>query len=58
MREDEKGWTAQLVKCDLCSHQWMAVYPIKLQFDKLECSNCGNLAHYHIVETLEPTKTK
>jgi phage FluMu protein Com len=34
-------WTWQKVKCNLCYHFWIAVYPAHL--DKLECPNCNNM---------------
>lgn len=36
------SWIASKVKCDLCSHIWIAVYPSTC--DHLECPNCENLA--------------
>jgi formate dehydrogenase maturation protein FdhE len=38
---DEDGWIAEYVQCDLCSHKWTAVYLAKLI--RLECPNCTNM---------------
>lgn len=32
------------VKCDLCSHEWVAVRPLGLE--KLECPNCANIVYF------------
>lgn len=32
------------VKCDLCSHEWVAVRPEGL--DELECPNCSNMVNF------------
>jgi hypothetical protein len=39
--DNEDGWTANYIQCDLCSHKWTAVYLTEL--DKLECPNCTNM---------------
>jgi hypothetical protein len=43
--EDEaENWLAGRVRCDLCSHEWVATYHI--DSEKLECPNCSNMAHF------------
>lgn len=39
-----EGYSAGLVICDLCTHEWFAVRPCKIE--KLECPNCGNICSY------------
>lgn len=46
-------WETSLVKCDLCSHEWVAVRPEGL--DKLECPNCGNFVYFENIETDKTT---
>lgn len=36
-----KEWCADKVKCDLCSHEWVAVYHV--DSDHIECPNCHNM---------------
>lgn len=43
------SWQAGKIKCDLCAHESIAVYPSDL--DRLECNNCGNMS---LFEELEP----
>jgi hypothetical protein len=43
--EDNNGkWAVTHVKCDLCSHKWVAVHPVECE--RLECSGCGNMTIY------------
>jgi len=35
---------ASLVKCDICSHEWVATRPAGLT--KLECPNCLNMVQF------------
>ena len=44
LENNEGGWTANYVQCDLCSHKWVGVYPAKLE--RLECPNCSNIAMF------------
>ena len=37
----DKQWTAHGVRCDLCSHEWVAVHNISSVM--LECPNCKNM---------------
>lgn len=46
MGEVDKGWLGSLVKCDLCTHMWVAVYRVELDDKKLECPNCENMVHF------------
>jgi hypothetical protein len=39
-----KEWISENVKCDLCSHKWIAVY--HCDSDKLECPNCENMVYF------------
>jgi hypothetical protein len=47
--EDEGPWETSLVKCDLCSHEWVAVRPAGLE--KLECPDCSNLAGFENIKS-------
>ena len=42
-----EGWSTGLVKCDLCGHEWIAVFPSGL--DRLECPHCQNLAGFDML---------
>tara|TARA_R110002126_G_scaffold250434_1_gene393352 strand:- start:222 stop:515 length:294 start_codon:yes stop_codon:yes gene_type:complete len=42
---DDKGWTGDYVKCDLCGLEWVAMYHENC--DKLECKKCGNMVRFH-----------
>lgn len=44
LEENEEGWTADYIQCDLCSHKWACVYPEEL--DRLECPNCNNMVMF------------
>jgi len=46
--EDEKGWCANYIECDICTHKWTSVYHIDC--DKLECPNCHNMVDYSIIK--------
>ena len=48
LAEYEGKWEASSVKCDLCSHEWVAVRPEDLI--KLECPNCGNMVTFGNIE--------
>lgn len=39
-------WSEERVKCDLCSYNWVAVYPQDIE--RLECPNCSNMVYYEI----------
>jgi hypothetical protein len=39
----EQGWLVEKVKCDVCGHIWVGVWPAALE-NRLECSNCGHMA--------------
>ena len=38
MEEETIGWKGELIKCDLCSYSWTAVY--HQSCDHLQCPNC------------------
>lgn len=40
-------WCGSRVKCDLCNHEWVAVY--KCDCEKLECPNCRNISFYEVI---------
>ncbi len=40
----KKGWIAESVKCDLCSHEWVAVRHDNSE--RLECPNCKNMVYF------------
>lgn len=44
LEDNEKKWTSNQIKCDLCSHKWTAVYPVEL--DRIECPNCNNMVMF------------
>ena len=48
MSEAETGWVSALIKCDLCGHESLSVH--HESSDKLECVNCGRMAHYEAIE--------
>lgn len=41
------GWAGSKVKCDLCNHEWVAVF--KFGSERLECPNCRNMVTYELV---------
>jgi len=43
-REKKDPHETSLVKCDICSHTWVAVRP--LDTPKLECPNCHNICNF------------
>lgn len=43
-----ENWINEIVKCDLCSYEWNALY--ETSCDRLECPNCQNMAHFEVVE--------
>ena len=48
MKEKEEGnWTNETVKCDLCGHEWNAIY--ETSCTHLECLNCGNMVQFTII---------
>jgi DNA-directed RNA polymerase subunit RPC12/RpoP len=44
LEDNEKGWTANHIQCDLCSHKWVAVYPADLE--RIECPECNNMVMF------------
>jgi hypothetical protein len=48
MQEKETGWVSALIKCDLCGHESLSVH--KYSCNKLECTNCGHMSHFEILE--------
>lgn len=44
----EKGWLGNMVKCDLCAHEWVAVYHVDC--DRLECPNCLNMVLFEEIK--------
>jgi hypothetical protein len=44
----EIGWVSALIKCDLCSHESLSVHHESC--DQLECSNCGHMSHFEVIE--------
>lgn len=44
MTTDTTYWCGGPVQCDICTYQWVAVYPAQL--DKLECPNCSNMVSF------------
>jgi len=49
---DDSGkllFTAAFVRCDLCTKEWTAVYPLSCK--RLECPNCNNMVTFEIIKT-------
>lgn len=44
----EIGWTGAKIKCTICEHEWVAMFPAEL--DRIECPNCKNIVRYEILE--------
>jgi hypothetical protein len=42
------GWVGAKVQCDICAHDWVAVYHSSC--DKLECPNCKNITSFEIIK--------
>lgn len=42
--KDNIKWEISIVRCDLCSYEWVAVRPFGTL--KLECSNCKNISNF------------
>jgi hypothetical protein len=42
LTKDAQLWHAASVECAICTHKWVAVWPVGT--DKLECPNCSNLS--------------
>jgi hypothetical protein len=45
----ETGWCVAKVECTVCTHPWVALFPIAADEEALECPNC----HYQDSEVLE-----
>ena len=43
----EINWVGSKVECDICTHEWIAVFPAECE--KLECPNCHNMVEYEIL---------
>lgn len=48
--EPENLWASGYVRCDLCTHEWIAVRPSEVK--ALECPNCSNLGPFTTPEDL------
>jgi hypothetical protein len=48
-------WISSKVKCDLCTHNWIAVFPYNCE--KLECPNCRNMVNYEFINEQEGNQT-
>ena len=48
LEDNEEGWLAEQIKCDLCGYESTAVY--HESSDRLECSNCGNMTMFDVKE--------
>jgi formate dehydrogenase maturation protein FdhE len=42
------SWIGSKVKCDLCGHEWIAVF--LAQCERLECPNCKNMTQFEFLE--------
>jgi len=54
----KKGWCAGFLKCDLCAN--IALYTYHIDTEKIECTNCYNIAFYELsnVEEWKNVNTK
>ena len=50
------NWSVALVKCDLCTHKWVACKEGNFDNYKLQCPNCNNLTTYEILNWSENGK--
>ncbi len=41
MSKEKEAMYFSLVQCDICTHSWMAIMPIKTT--QLECPNCHHM---------------
>jgi hypothetical protein len=37
-QEPEQGWNAASVECPICTHKWVAIWPVGTE--RIECPNC------------------
>lgn len=44
-----ESWIGSKVKCDICSHEWIAVF--RKDSEKLECPNCECYTNYEQINT-------
>ena len=40
-------WKADVLECDLCNYNWVAVYVDGT--DRMQCPNCNNMVYYNII---------
>jgi len=55
-KDKQLMYEASLVKCDLCTHQWVAVRPAGLTI--LECPNCDNMVTFENINTDDRERDK
>ena len=48
LEDNEIGWLGQQVKCDLCGHEWTAVY--HESSDRIECPECGHMSMFETID--------
>lgn len=48
--ESEDLWASGKVRCDLCTHEWIAVRHAEI--NALQCPNCNNLSTFTMPEDL------
>lgn len=47
---EEAKWVTAHVECLICTHRWVAVYPLGLT--RLQCPNCNNFSEVEIIQQL------
>lgn len=45
MSKEEKPPLFETVQCDICTHEWNAIFH---PAERLECPNCGNMVMFEI----------
>lgn len=54
MENIKEGFCACKVKCNICTHVWIATYHNTV--DKLQCPHCDNMTEFEIIEDLIKNK--
>ena len=47
LEDNETGWLAQQIKCDLCGHKYISVH--HESSDRLECPECGHISMFETI---------
>lgn len=43
----QKGWLSGKIQCDICTHNWIAVYNERCQ--RLECPHCERMVTFTVI---------